>query len=280
MKTYKHEKYNYVTIVEIPKEEIQMIDMDLCAQPKQTLGAYYDALSAKPAILCNGGFFALVDGDTVFNYMEDGQIISIYSGAYEGMGIVNGSLTFGTIGTLPFTDFISAYPVLIKEGKKVDTSIAAELDYKARRTVLAYNLTKIFIIAIESPGMTFGVMQNMLLDLCVDYAINLDGGGSTKILENGKSITSSLYNRAVDNVIAFYTKPKTIYRVQLGAFSLKSNADKYLAQVKESGYSDAYVRKVGNYWKIQLGAFTIKANATRLVNELHSKDYAAFITVI
>jgi hypothetical protein len=34
MKTYKHPKYDYITIVEIPKEEIQMIDMDLCAQPK------------------------------------------------------------------------------------------------------------------------------------------------------------------------------------------------------------------------------------------------------
>lgn len=280
MKTYKHQKYDYITIVEIPKEEIQMIDMDLCAQPKQTLGAYYDALSAKPAVICNGGFFALVDGDTVFNYMDDGQIISTYSGAYEGMGIVNGSLTFGTIGTLPFTDFVSAYPVLIKEGKKVDTSMAAELDYKARRTVLAYNLTKIFIIAIEAPGMTFKVMQDLLLDLCVDYAINLDGGGSTKILENGKSITSKLYNRPVDNVIAFYTKPKVIYRVQLGAFSLRKNADAYLAQVKADGYTDAYVRKVGNYWKLQLGAFSIRNNAVRLVSELKSKGYAAFITVI
>lgn len=280
MKTYKHSKYDYVTIVEIPKEEIQMIDMDLCAQPKQTLGAYYDALSAKPAVICNGGFFALVDGDTVFNYMDDGQIISTYSGAYEGMGIVNGSLTFGEIGKLPFTDFVSAYPVLIKEGKKVDTSIAAELNYKARRTVLAYNLTKIFIIAIETPGMTFGIMQDLLLDLCVDYAINLDGGGSTKILENGKSITSSWYNRPVDNVIAFYTKPKVIYRVQLGAFSQRKNAESYLAQVKADGYTDAYVRKVGNYWKLQLGAFSIRNNAVRLVSELKSKGYAAFITVI
>jgi exopolysaccharide biosynthesis protein len=47
----------------------------------------------------------------------------------------------------------------------------------------------------------------------INYALNLDGGGSTKILENGKSITSSLYNRPVDNVIAIYLKPKTIYRV-------------------------------------------------------------------
>jgi exopolysaccharide biosynthesis protein len=47
----------------------------------------------------------------------------------------------------------------------------------------------------------------------IDYAINLDGGGSTKILKDGKSLTSILYNRSVDNVIAFWLKNKPIYRV-------------------------------------------------------------------
>lgn len=280
MKIYKHEQYNYVTIVEIPKDEISMIDMDLCAQPRQTLKAYYDALETKPAIICNGGFFSMADGDTVFNYADDGDIISSEARAQEGMGIVNGSLTFGTIGKLPFVDFVSGFPVLIQNGEKVNTAIATELNYKARRTILAYDENNVWIIAIESPGMTFGVMQTMLINMGVDYAINLDGGGSTKILHNGQSITSSFYNRAVDNVIAFYLKPKIIYRVQLGAFSKRANADNYLATIKAAGYPDAYVRKVGSYWKIQLGAFTIKANATRLVTELKNKGYSAFITVI
>jgi exopolysaccharide biosynthesis protein len=91
--------------------------------------------------------------------------------------------------------------------------MAQEINYKARRTILAYTETIIYVIAIESPGMNFYEVQNMLMEMDLDYAINLDGGGSTKILENGKSITSTLYNRAVDNVIAFYLKPKVIYRV-------------------------------------------------------------------
>lgn len=280
MKTYKHPNYDYVTVVEIPKDEIQSIDMDLCAQPRQTLKAYYDALEVKPAILCNGGFYSMADGDTVFNYADDGDIISADSIAQEGMGIVNGSLTYGTIGQLPFIDFVSGYPVLIVDGAKADTSIAPELNYKARRTVLGYNDTKIFVVAVENPGMAFSALQNLCQELCMTYAINLDGGGSTKILNNGESLTSILYNRAVDNVIAFYLKPKVIYRVQLGAFSKRANADNYLLQIHEAGYTSAYVRKVGNYWKIQLGAFSIKSNATNLVNELHSKGYSAFITTV
>ena len=116
----------------------------------------------------------------------------------------------------------------------------------------------------------------------IDYALNLDGGGSTKILENGKSITSTLYNRAVDNVIAFYLKPKVIYRVQAGAFSFKKNAENLLKQIHALGgdYTNAYIRKIGLYYKVQMGAFSVKANATRMLNDLKSKSFDAFITTV
>lgn len=286
MKTYKHPNYNYITIVEIPKDEVSSIDMDLCAQPTQTLKAYYDACAVKPSIICNGGFYGLANGVTVFNYADDGEIISTNEIAKEGMGIVNGSLTYGTIGKLPFVDFVSGFPVLIVAGKAVDTSIAYELNYMARRTVLAYNKDTIFIVAIESPGMMFAQMQELLIDMKVDYAINLDGGGSTKILKDGKSLTTSWYNRPVDNVIAFWLKNKPIYRVQVGAFSLKSNAEKYLAQIKQLqskigvNYQSAYVRKIGLLYKVQVGAYSVKANAAAAQNELVSFGYPAFITTV
>ena len=282
VKSYKHSKYSYVTIVEIPKDEIQLIDMDLCAQPKQTLNQYYKACSVKPAIICNGGFFALSTGETCFNYTDDGKVISVHQGTENGMGIVNGKLIYGTTGKLPFTDFVSAFPTLIENGKRSNITMAQEINYKARRTILAYNETIIYVIAIESPGMNFYEMQNMLMEMNLDYAINLDGGGSTKILENGKSITSTLYNRAVDNVIAFYLKPKVIYRVQAGAFSYKKNAENFLKQIHELGgyYTDAYIRKIGRYYKVQMGAFSVKANAIRMLNDLKSKGFDAFITTV
>lgn len=61
-----------------------------------------------------------------------------------------------------------------------------------------------YLIAIDSPGMAYKAIQNMLVELKVQYAINLDGGGSTRILENGECITNGSENRAVDNVIAVY----------------------------------------------------------------------------
>lgn len=254
--------------------------MELCAQPAQKLSAFYDSCTIKPDILINGGLFNMADGTTCFNYADDGIIISTDANTKEGMGIVNGELKFGVIGEDQFDDFVSGYPVLIKGGIPVTTNIASELNYKARRTILAYNNNTIYIFAIESPGMNFSEVKNYLLTVGVDYAINLDGGGSTKILQNGESITSIFYNRAVDNVIAFYLKPKVVYRVQVGAFSSKAKAENFAGQIRSLGgtYINAYARQVGQYWKVQVGAFSIRTNATNLVNDLKSKGYNAFVT--
>ena len=134
--------------------------------------------------------------------------------------------------------------------------------------------------------MDFAQMQDMLIELGVAYAINLDGGGSTKILYNGESITSTMYNRAVDNVVAFYLKPTIIYRVQTGSFSLKANADKFCEKIRAlpdkigAGYAKAYVRKVNGTYKVQVGAFSVKSNAQKVVSDLKSLGYSCFITTL
>lgn len=286
MKIYNPTSYPYITVVEMPKNEIAKFDMALCQQPRQTLKAYYDSCKTKPTIISNGGFFNMNNGTTIFNYSDEGKIISSNSSYKEGFGTINGELKYGIIGQEPFTDFVSGYPVLIKAGAAVPITIASEINYKARRTVLAYNATTIFLVAIEAPGMNFSQIQSFLRTLAVDYAINLDGGGSTKVLHDGKCITKAATNRAVDNVIAIYMKPKTIYRVQIGAFIKEANARALLAKIKilpdtiNAGYKNAYVRKIDNYWKVQVGAFSVKGNATKVVNDLKSKGYNAFITTI
>ena len=51
--------------------------------------------------------------------------------------------------------------------------------------------------------------------------------------------------KAEAEIIADYfgmeTEPKTIYRVQIGAFSVKANAEKRLAEAKKAGFTDAYI---------------------------------------
>jgi N-acetylmuramoyl-L-alanine amidase len=38
------------------------------------------------------------------------------------------------------------------------------------------------------------------------------------------------------------TTPKKYYRVQLGAFSVKANADAMLKKVKAAGFTDAFIK--------------------------------------
>ena len=239
MKTYNPEKH--ITVVQIPKKEIEKIDFAVCEQPKQTLKAFYDKQADKPDIICNGGFFALSTGETVFNFKDNDKTISNNAQYRWGIGTVNGELKFGCIDNEKFDDFVSAYPPLVEEGKAIKITYAKELDYKARRTMLGYDKDNIYIVAVESPGMKYSDMQTLMLNLGCEFAINLDGGGSTKILEKGKSITSVLYNRAVDNVVAVYLKKeKILYKVQVGAFSVKENAERLKTELEKKGY-DAFI---------------------------------------
>ena len=283
MKVYKHGIYDYITVVEIPKRKIKKIDFALCEEPKETLKEYYDRQTEKPDLLINGGIFNLSDGDTYFNFWDDDKIVSGWHWYDMGMGIVDGELRYGNVSGTAWKDFVTGYPPLIENGRALPITYATELNYKTRRSVLAYNADTVFLIAVESPGMKFEAVQDVLLNMGVTHAIALDGGGSTKILQDGKSITSTVYNRAVDNVVAVWLK-EPLRRVQVGAFTNKLYALAMQVKIRAlkddigAGYKNAYVRQIGNYYKVQVGAFSTDVAAQRVVDDLMSKGYNAYIT--
>ena len=67
-----------------------------------------------------------------------------------------------------------------------------------------------------------------------------------------------------------------IYRVQIGAFGIKANADKYAAELKGKGYS-VITALDGKIYRVQVGAFSVRANADKLAKELQSKGYKTII---
>lgn len=73
------------------------------------------------------------------------------------------------------------------------------------------------------------------------------------------------------------TKKETLYRVQVGAYSVKNNADVQLKKVKADGF-DTYMVKVGGLYKIQVGAYSKKENAEAMQKKLKAKGFDAFIT--
>lgn len=288
MKIFNPIGYDYVTVVEILKQEISEIDLDVCEQPKQTLGKYYESCKdKKPDIIINGGFFGLANGDPCFNLENEGRMYAETDLYQEGIGIKGSSdLILSKAKAENWRDFISAYPVLMRNGSPVHISIASEINYKARRSILGYTDDKIYLIAVEKPGLTFSGCQTLLSELGVDNAINLDGGGSTKILKDGKSITSNSYNRAVDNVICIYLKKDVLYRVQTGAYSKYANALVRRTQVRAlkdtigAGYKNAYIRQIDGLYKVQVGAFSKRENALKVTADLKTKGIDSFITTV
>lgn len=74
-------------------------------------------------------------------------------------------------------------------------------------------------------------------------------------------------------------KPATLYRVQVGAFKVKGNAERYLQQVKAAGFSDAFIAEAGsNLWRVQIGAFSVKDNAEKVRDEADRKGFPGFVT--
>ena len=68
-----------------------------------------------------------------------------------------------------------------------------------------------------------------------------------------------------------------LYRVQVGAYSKKSNADSQLKKVKNAGF-DTYMVEVDGLYKIQVGAYSKKANADAMLAKVKKAGFDAFIT--
>lgn len=69
----------------------------------------------------------------------------------------------------------------------------------------------------------------------------------------------------------------TLYRVQLGAFSKKENAERLLAQAKEVA-ADAFMTEYEGLYRVQVGAFKNMVNAEALAKKLKAAGYAVYIT--
>ena len=71
--------------------------------------------------------------------------------------------------------------------------------------------------------------------------------------------------------------PAVLYRVQCGAFTVRSNADRLEAQLKAKSYPTFKVQ-VDGFYKVQVGAFADKKNADKLAAELKAAGFDTYIT--
>lgn len=75
---------------------------------------------------------------------------------------------------------------------------------------------------------------------------------------------------------AFNLTKKPLYKVQIGAFSVKANADNLAAEAKAKGF-DAIVLFKDNLYKVQIGAFYSKENAEALATKARNAGFDVIV---
>lgn len=89
-----------------------------------------------------------------------------------------------------------------------------------------------------------------------------NGNNEAKWLDFKSRLTgAALTNTTTKTGNTLFNDTKTIYRVQIGAFKNKDNADEQLKKIKAKGFNDSFVTKIDKLYKVQVGAFTAKTNA-------------------
>lgn len=68
-----------------------------------------------------------------------------------------------------------------------------------------------------------------------------------------------------------------LYRVQVGAFRQKANADAQLAKVEAAGF-DAFIAFDSSVYRVQVGAFSKLENATAMLQKVTRAGFTAFVT--
>ena len=138
-----------------------------------------------------------------------------------------------------------------------------------------------------------------LIDLCVDICqrngiekLNFTGGTSGNLtmhkwfaatacpgpyLESKFPYIASEVNKRLAGTSTTPPSSDTLYRVQVGAYSNKANADKMEVKLKASGF-DTYIVKADGLYKVQTGAFSKKTNAENQAKKLKNLGFDTYIT--
>lgn len=201
----KTEKRNGLTAVSASRAEIRKVD--IVQLNGLTMYEWYDKQPDKPAIFINASLWD-ANKKPIGTIWENGKMVRDEGNGF-GFGIAqNGGWTFAAPWDLKWMDYITGYPALIQDGKsrtdKVDNYVQ---NSKNKRSVIATAGDRLYCITANN--MTIAQLRTALLNFGVYHAINLDGGGSSRLMVNGKAINSPTDNRRCPNAIAVWLKDET-----------------------------------------------------------------------
>ena len=200
----------YTQLDIVPYDSIQEVRFCKLAEPTEMLEHYYNRAENKPNIMVNGGLFDMKTGHNVMSFVSM-YTEQNYKNGFVGMGTTcykAQTLQYGKDNSREWRDFMTAYPMLVIDGKaNKEYGNAKTLNYRTARTAVGVTETgNVLVLTVDKPGMTFEQMTAIFLQYHAVYAMNLDGGGSVRKLHNGKVVNNPSENRKVDSAFCVYLK--------------------------------------------------------------------------
>lgn len=222
----------YTQLDIIPFDSIQEVRFCKLAEPTEMLEHYYNRAENKPNIMVNGGLFDMKTGHNVMSFVSM-YTEQNYKNGFVGMGTTcykAQTLQYGKDNEKEWRDFMTAYPMLVIDGKaSKEYGNAKTLNYRTARTAIGVTETgNVLVLTVDKPGMTFEQMAAIFLQYHAVYAMNLDGGGSVRKLHNGKVVNNPSENRKVDSAFCVYLK-----KDPLAMYEDKGNIDDWARDAVE-----------------------------------------------
>lgn len=222
----------YTQLDIIPFDSIQEVRFCKLAEPTEMLEHYYNRAENKPNIMVNGGLFDMKTGHNVMSFVSM-YTEQNYKNGFVGMGTTcykAQTLQYGKDNSREWRDFMTAYPMLVIDGKaNKEYGNAKTLNYRTARTAIGVTTTgNVLVLTVDKPGMTFEQMTAIFLQYHAVYAMNLDGGGSVRKLHNGKVVNNPSENRKVDSAFCVYLK-----KDPLAMYEDKDNIDDWARDAVE-----------------------------------------------
>lgn len=222
----------YTQLDIIPFDSIQEVRFCKLAEPTEMLEHYYNRAENKPNIMVNGGLFDMKTGHNVMSFVSM-YTEQNYKNGFVGMGTTcykAQTLQYGKDNEKEWRDFMTAYPMLVIDGKaNKEYGNAKTLNYRTARTAIGVTETgNVLVLTVDKPGMTFEQMTAIFLQYHAVYAMNLDGGGSVRKLHNGKIVNNPSENRKVDSAFCVYLK-----KDPLAMYEDKDNVDDWARDAVE-----------------------------------------------
>lgn len=186
-------------VVDIPTDSIRKIE--IVQLGSQTMGQWYNQQTDKPKYMLNASLWD--ENGPIGTIWLDGKLTRDEGSGY-GFGVnKNGDCGFADPWSVAWQDYITGYPSLIESGKptthRVDSYVQNAL---TKRSCVANAAGHLYLITGES--LTVDDLRAELAAFGAYNAINLDGGGSSRLMINGNAVNHPTDNRCCKLAIAVW----------------------------------------------------------------------------